>query len=703
MKIPFSILFFVCISFGLFGQIGGFENTVIDVGNIGLNITNVGTFGRPDVRNDPQGEPSCEYPINSGVEHLFESGLWIGAYQDGQLSISTAAIDATAGYSTGAMGFEFTPLNGASIKQRSSLTESEFFSINAISHQDVITKITDANTIIPGTAIPIDRHNTPLGADVNLETYAWNFSFADFFVILNYEITNNSTVPWDSVYLGLWTDFVVRNVNVSTDSGVAFFNKSGGGYLPEENALYVFDVSGDPGFTNSYAASQFLGIDWRNKFIHPSNAQTLIDEGLPEPKVNANFWNFRTFDGTDFSAPFDLDNVFIETIAYEKMKESLDFNNPAIVTNLQNESNRTQLLSVGPLVEVAPGETFNFALAIVCAKQLEVGGTTGPEKDTEEAREELIDHLGWAKRTFNGEDLNENGLLDAGEDLNENEQLDRFILPEPPAIPETHIEVENNAVSIYWDKSAQFSVDPISKEMDFEGYRLYRTKVGNEFTLDMLGNAELVAQWDKGGNAVGFNNGFDNVLLSNPKFFEDDTTAYCYKFTNTGLLNGWQYMYILTSFDEGNSELGLESLESSFVANAKRVFIGTPTEENADNAPVGVYPNPYRINAAWNGTSARSKKIHFYNLPAQCSIRIYTLAGDLVAEMEHNSDTYFGEDIQWYADFGGDVDQRIFSGGEHAWDLLSEANQAITQGIYLYTVKNSQSGEIQRGQFAVLK
>lgn len=76
--------------------------------------------------------------------------------------------------------------------------------------------------VVPGTLITIADHTQPLNADVHLETYAWNYSFADYFVIFNYSITNSSPNVWDSVWCGMWSDIVVRNVNVSTDFGSAF-------------------------------------------------------------------------------------------------------------------------------------------------------------------------------------------------------------------------------------------------------------------------------------------------------------------------------------------------------------------------------------------------------------------------------------------------------------------------------------------------
>jgi hypothetical protein len=43
------------------------------------------------------------------------------------------------------------------------------------------------------------------------------------------------------------------------------------------------------------------------------------------------------------------------------------------------------------------------------------------------------------------------------------------------------------------------------------------------------------------------------------------------------------------------------------------------------------------------------------------------------------------------------------TGGEHAWDLLSDSKNQITQGVYLYSVKDLESGIVQTGNFAVIK
>ncbi len=691
-----SVFLGTCLTLSVAAQ-ASFDQEVINIGNMGMYVTNAGTIGRPDVRNTPTGDPSMEYPINSGIEHLFEAGFWIGALVDGQYLVSTSAKDAASGYTTGLAGFEFTAEIGNTIVQRSTLTSSDYFNFEAISHQDVLIDISDKNVIVPGTAITISEHLQPLYADVHLEAYAWNYSFADYFVLLNYRVTNTSDNTWDSVFCGLWNDLVVRNVNVSTDFGSAFFSHGGYGYLGDYYTNYAFDVDGDPGFTNSYGAFQFLGIEWRDQFIHPNNNDNLTAAGYPAAEVNSNFWIFNSTATPPYNAPAD------DVERYDKLRTGLNYVDPDIVEFLKDPSTTgglTNLLSAGPMISVEPGESFNVVFAAVCAKQIENGGTNGVEMDTPEAQAELAENLSWSRRTYLGEDQNENGLLDEGEDLDADDILDRYILPEPPATPKMKVIAGDRTVEIYWDNRAEASVDPISKELDFEGYRLYRTQVGDDFDLNMLGDANLIGQWDIAGNSIGYNNGFTGVALTTPEIIDADT--FYYKYTIDQVLNGWQYLIVLTAFDRGDEDLNIESLESSFVENAVHVFPGTAASADAEST-VGVYPNPYALQAAWDGSTQTTRKLIFYNLPANCTITILTIAGDVVATLQHNSSTYNGSDIDWFSTYAGNADDRVFSGGEHAWDILSESEQAITQGIYLFTVKNTDTGDIQQGRFVVIK
>lgn len=696
------VIFCILILANFLAYSQSFQQVATNKGRIGLSLSNVGTVGRPGIISSNSGLPSLEYPIGSGVQHLFEGGLWIGAQVNGQIRVSTASVDAASGYTSGGSGFEFTPLGP--ITEISSLTNSPNYRSTAISHQDYIIPFTDKNTVIPGTSIAITDHVNPLNASVTLNAYNWNYSFADFFVILNYTITNQSNETWDSVYLGLWTDLVVRNLDVTQESGTGFFNKGGNGYVDSLKALYTYQVKGDDiDYTQSYGSVQYLGAIWRNQFLHPDNAVNLQQQGIPKPDVFYNFWNYKDFSSVDFAAPADDQQRYLKM--HNLMPFGVESDPNSIISQLKNASNRTQLLSAGPVVQLKSGESMQFVIAVVCAKQINAlqGNSC---VDNHETRHELNEHLGWSRRTFLGEDTNANGMLDAGEDLNGNKILDRFILPEPPAIPHVHIVPGNNSIDIYWDNSSLQSIDPISRKQDFEGFKLYRSNPGDDLKRNLLDAANLIAQWDSAGNSVGNNNGFNAITLNQPIYFEGDTTAYRFHYHADQLLNGWQYLYVLTAFDKGDPSLGLDPLESSFTENAFRVWSGTPaSDENGiptTEPEIGVYPNPYKTTAAWDGTTSRTHKIYFYNLPSDCEIVVYTSAGDVVKTITHHAATYDGSDIRWYDNFAGDKN-RIMPGGEHAWDLLSDSKTTLNQGVYLFTVKDLKSGKIKSGQIAIIK
>ena len=265
------------------------QSRYTNIGNIGFSVTNFGMYGSGWV-NWPN-VPSCEYPIGSGIEHLFAGGLWVGGFTKDNLNstnkngpfVSTGAIDASSISSSRGGGFEFTNSTEDKIIERSSLLDSRYYNPNAISHQDFLMDFADTNVrYLNGQVIP---EHVPLGIAVHQETYAWNFPFADYFVILNYTIKNVSKKYLDSVYVGLWTDAVVRNTKLTgRPSGSAFYTHGGDGYFDSLNLAYEFDVDGDPGFTDSYIGITYLGStpEINNSFV--------INQNEILPATNFNSW-----------------------------------------------------------------------------------------------------------------------------------------------------------------------------------------------------------------------------------------------------------------------------------------------------------------------------------------------------------------------------------------------------------------------------
>ena len=120
-----------------------------------------------------------------------------------------------------------------------------------------------------------------------------------------------------------------------------------------------------------------------------------------------------------------------------------------------------------------------------------------------------------------------------------------------------------------------------------------------------------------------------------------------------------------------------------FTTRSQRVDTKVAKEELRK---IKVVPNPYVGAATWeernpfaSGRGPRS--IHFNHLPQKCTIRIYTVSGELVATIEHESNIL---------------------DGSAEWNLLTRDNLAVSYGIYIYHVDAPGIGE-SVGKFAVIK
>ncbi|MDZ7391766.1 MAG: hypothetical protein ONB25_02550 [candidate division KSB1 bacterium] len=677
-----------------------------NVGNLGLTVTNYGLLGQ-GYQVALKEQPSCQYKLHSRldkerIEHFSYAGLWVGgiggAQGEQKTLVSTAIVDGVFQY--GEAGFEFTtsPDEADTVRERSTIITSPHFHPAAISHQDFLCDFTDRNVRVPGTQIEILEH-TPLGIDVHLESYAWNYSFADAFVILNYTIKNVSRYPIERVYVGLWVDASVANMNYTSryepGGGFTWYDNLNG-FDAEYNMAYQYDADGDNGYAESYLGIRALGAS--------------VPRGTY--KVHYNQWKWNTAANAQFPDYFMPRD---DTERYQKMSSTP----PPPVPN--QPDSWMILLSMGPLGDLAPGDSVNAVFAVVC-------GFWGPgEGDSPERRKNLRLNSDWAQIAYNGEDvdgdgrldqlnedLNGNGILDPGEDVDgdghldidedvyhnpqrgiyaHNGRLDRYILPSPPPSPRLLALPGPGRVELYWDNLPELTEDPITREIDFEGYRVY----GSPKTRGSQEEYSLLAQFDLKNN-LGYDTGLQ--LIRHDTLI--DGTQYHYRFVNEMLHDGWpgRYFYSVTAFDRGNPANNLPSLESSVYENLTYVIPGT--QASAGELKVYVYPNPYRGGAVWDGRGERQRLIWFANLPLQAVIRIYTLAGDLVDEIHHDGRHYAGEDVARLTAVGGGKEVK-FPGGMHAWDLITRNDQAIASGLYLYTVEDKSTGQIYTGKFLVIK
>ncbi|MCK4420197.1 hypothetical protein KAW18_12070 [candidate division WOR-3 bacterium] len=238
----------------------------------------------------------------------------------------------------------------------------------------------------------------------------------------------------------------------------------------------------------------------------------------------------------------------------------------------------------------------------------------------------------------------------------------------PPTSPEVTAIPGNHRITLEWDDSPESCEDTLRWDdivRDFEGYRIYKSRSED-------GPYTLIADFDK-VDWYGYNVGLEHT------------------YTDSGLLNGFNYYYAVTSYDLPDTVEGTGPKESSIVFSLIEAIPGSPS---GSGKKVSVVPNPYRGDVdytedGWEvptyaptaGWTERDRKIQFINLPADCTIRIYTLTGDLVRTIKHKDPLR----------------------GWENWNLISEVNQAISSGIYVFSVQDHGTGKTQLGKFVVIK
>jgi len=112
---------------------------------------------------------------------------------------------------------------------------------------------------------------------------------------------------------------------------------------------------------------------------------------------------------------------------------------------------------------------------------------------------------------------------------------------------------------------------------------------------------------------------------------------------------------------------------------------------------IRVVPNPYIVSAAWDIYN-RMGKIMFTNLPQNCDIKIFTVAGDLIKTIEHR-----GIRLPDETPGSGHAYNYTSAGrGYEEWDLTTDNQLGIAYGLYVYVVTTPNGAE-KTGKFAIIK
>jgi len=179
-----------------------------------------------------------------------------------------------------------------------------------------------------------------------------------------------------------------------------------------------------------------------------------------------------------------------------------------------------------------------------------------------------------------------------------------YNFPSPPEMPTLTAAAGDGKVILYWDKKAEGSIDPSTRENDFEGYLLYKS---TDPTF-----SDIMSITDKDGNPKRLKalrqfdlaNGVKGIFLPSPDLLElrngvpfhlGDDTGIQNSFIDEDVKNGVTYFYALCAYDRGLASSNIFPAENSHIISTDIYGNFTPAQNCAvvvPNAPVAGYVAP---------------------------------------------------------------------------------------------------------------
>jgi hypothetical protein len=628
-----------------------FDQEIANGNSIAMTLTNYGFYGNNFFKRDA----SFEYPAGRGYEHMVRGGLWIGAQATDTLGefigVTCGTVDAAQGPNS-TEASEWTP-SGLDILKRSTLKNNQYYdSLRAVSELDFVS---DFNDFSPAQVSGSERHR-PMGLEVHQETYQW--SYAEYANILFVHLVLKNRGPLlKNAWVGFYTEMASGCKKCYVNWPPSASDPGGmGGYFSKK--WIVFD---EP--LNLMREHYCAGVppDGCNLGVAPywAGLRYLGSKGLAEDTTTRKV-SFSTWKWT-LGSPFRDEDTERYGLMSTGVIQPVAGDSVMPVTG-----DPVELVSVGPFPLIYRDSTIAVDFAFVAGVE-----------DVADIRYNSV----IAKGAYDQD----------------------YVLAVPPPSPRFEVVARDAALDFYWDNESESAYDTTTSPLlpqdargyrPFEGYRLY---IGED-----PDSMAMVAQFDAAGDTASFNTGFDAVALPGPTLV--DTLQARYKFTVGGLKNGFKYYCAVTAFDLGSSVM--HPLESGRIQN-QLIAVPGPRAGERPNLNPTVYPNPYRVEARWDqGKNVRDHYLWFANLPVRCTIRIYTLAGDLLYVREHDGGDH-GHSTQnargiW--DRSSGAGEPTTSGRDWGWDLITRQGQAIASGLYLYSVEDHAAGNKRYvGKFLVIK
>jgi hypothetical protein len=577
-------------------------------------------------------EPNFEWPGGSGNVYGWRTSLWIGGVID------------SIGYTSYGDGNHFVPLDTIRVKHRID---------GSLSAEDTYTRYTDVNPPAP-TGVHVN-----LGVEVTERTYAWDQSYNDDFIISDYWIKNigddvnkdgiiDATRTLKGVYVGFRMDCDVSGYNGSSTDSNYWDLDDLAGYDAANKIVYLWDGdnpttpendTGNPDpVTGVLRSPGYVGVRLiyadRNHFIGTYTGQPTM--GTP---------SYRFFEPTTSQA------------MYEFMKGY------GIAPNATETKDYRAIMAIGPFT-IPAGDSIHIVVAWTLGY-----GFNGMVKNSQVAQ-----------NMFDGNYSKAPAAPD-----------------EPQYAIKTTTDNGVNSVAIQWKKNAEASVDPLTGTKDFGGYAVYKTvrqdaggtPIWDTLAVYVKGNAI-----DRKKDTLWYGRPFVKSWPPTTLFDGKDTV---YQVLDRGVLNGMIYTYAVTAFDQGDTLLGVDRLENNIGRGrpTTRVYMANSPPTDAMDR-IKVVPNPFMGSSRFNNpnpieTNPWVNRLRFINLPADATISIFTLSGDLVQTIHSGNIVYQSRDVSVTGNFTGVAE----------WDLTTKNNQETVSGVYVYVVESSAG--THTGKFVIMR
>jgi hypothetical protein len=636
-----------------------------------LWMDNRGVFGRQAYPGTiPDDSLGCEYPVGTNIEHIFGGGIWVGGLLDTSASGNSTPLRLVTTSYEGWAGpppslVETYPGNdpGDSIwvaSKQDTVKPAGWdaywggdISFDPISDRDFYMRYTDYNR-------PEPQH-IPMNLKFIQSCYAWNDPYADAIIIVEYRIINTGTRQIDDAYIGWFFEADVGPVNVPN-----YWTRDFTAYIPETFTAYIHNPDDE--------------------------GSTPIGATLLWPQDTTLTYTFAWFPGSQTPAPdgpkYDvLSSGIIEPDEYPALSDTrfLFAFGPFTIKPATDPTADTLRVAIGIISGYSRRIDHRIVLQTNANRAKDIYLNRGISLPPSPPSPPLRLSVGFRKITLDWKWQVGDDSVYAGHD-------DSRIYGR--VNPEANWDTTNNVARRYPSRyqaphpiGHDPNIDTTKGGRNFSAYRVWRSENPNYPDASFT----LLAQYDAPEDSFEYNTGLQ------------------YSFIDSNLVRGKTYVYSVTSLSipslayqtipnpdtTGNIivEVPVEPLESGKLVNATRIDL--PFSVSTDLGKVSVVPNPYRTDRDYTLESGgyeglfsewdeNKRVIKFINLPEVCTIRVFSLAGDLVRTIEHDGRSGVGISR-------GDVDM----------PLVSESNRALASGIYLFTI-DSEFG-VQTGKFVIIR